>query len=254
MENISELIPAFAVSIGVFIALWPLSVLLTDASIVDAWWGPGFLVAALISWSGTTDERAILLLALVGIWALRLGAMMIRRRIRHGAEDSRYKMIRESWGPSFWWKSLFIVFLLQGVLQCIVALPPLIALQLPPYPLGVLGIIGALVATVGLTLETIADAQLDRFKRTATKDEICDTGLRAYVRHPNYTGEMIFWGGIWLIAAEAGAWWTVISPMVLIFLLTKVSGAPMHQATMELSRPAYAQYSLSTPAFLPNVK
>lgn len=113
---------------------------------------------------------------------------------------------------------------------------------------------GAIMALGGLTLETVADAQLDRFKKTASQADVCITGLRAHVRHPNYTGEIIFWIGVWLIAAEAGAWWTIISPAILIFLLTQVSGAPMQQATMKRTRPAYEVYSESTPAFLPRVK
>jgi steroid 5-alpha reductase family enzyme len=254
MDNIIALAPAFAVCVGVFVALWPLSLAMRDVSIVDAWWGPGFLAAALVIWNGDVGGRSILLLTLVGMWAVRLGLMMIRRRFRHGEEDSRYQMIRESWGASFWWKSLFIVFLLQGVLQCIVALPPLVALSSSPVPLGILGLIGCVIAAAGLVLETIADAQLDAFKKTASKGAIFDTGLRAHVRHPNYTGEMIFWIGVWLIAAEAGAWWTIISPLLLIFLLTQVSGAPMQLATMKRSRPSYAEYAKSTPAFLPTFK
>lgn len=254
MDSIFALAPAFTVSLGVFLLLWPLSLLMRDVSIVDAWWGPGFLAAALVAWSGDTGGRSILLLTLIAVWALRMGVMMIRRRVRHGEEDSRYQMIRESWGASFWWKSLFIVFLLQGVLQCIIALPPLIVLSSPPVPLDFLGLIGGMIAVVGLALESIADAQLDTFKKTATKTDICTTGLRARVRHPNYTGEIIFWTGVWLIAAEAGAWWTVTSPLLLIFLLTKVSGAPMQQATMKGTRPGYAEYVNSTPAFIPTFK
>lgn len=254
MDSITALAPAFAISFGVFIALWPISLLMRDVSIVDAWWGPGFLAAALVAWDGAGDGRTSLLLALVGVWAVRLGVVMVRRRVRHGEEDSRYQLIRESWGASFWWKSLFIVFVLQGVLQCVIALPPLIALTSPVVPIGAIAILGTVIAVAGLTLEIVADAQLDTFKKTAAKSDICDTGLRAHVRHPNYAGEMIFWVGVWLIAAEAGAWWTIISPLLLIFLLTKVSGAPMQRSTMKRSRPGYAAYVESTPAFLPGFK
>ncbi|MGB0853364.1 MAG: DUF1295 domain-containing protein [Pikeienuella sp.] len=253
MDIFGSLLPAFAVSLGVFIALWPISVLIRDVSIVDAWWGPGFLAAVLIAWDGQTDTRTVLLLGLVGIWALRLGIVMIRRRLAHGAEDSRYQLLREGWGASFWWKSLFVVFLLQGILQCIIALPPLMVLSVQPVSMGILGVIGGAVAFAGLALEAIADHQLDAFKRTNAKGEICKTGLRAHVRHPNYTGEMIFWFGIWLIATEAGAWWTAISPLLLVFLLTKVSGAPMLMDSMSRSRPGYVAYTKMTPAFLPKV-
>ena len=250
------LFAALALGLGGFAVLWPLSVKLRDASIVDAWWGPGVLASALLVWmlSGAAAEpRALVVLALAGLWGMRLGFVLMRRRARHGGEDARYQEIRRSWGPSFWWKSLFIVFLLQGALQWIVALAPLSALIAAPSTFGALGLAGAALALAGLALEARADRELDRFKASAKPGELLTTGLRAHIRHPAYTGEMAFWWGMFLIAAEAGAWWAVISPILLTFLLTKVSGAPMTGDSLRRSKPGYSEWAARTPAFLPRL-
>lgn len=257
MDPLAAYMFALLVSLSVFCAMWPVSVAARDVSIVDAWWGPGFFAGALTVWGLTgwsTDQRTLAVLILVGLWSTRLGFIMIRRRVRHGDEDNRYKMIRKSWGGAFWWKSFFIVFLLQGVLQWAVSLTALAVVAAGPATLGVLGAIGLVVAVVGFAVEAVADAQLDKFKKTAAPGDLLTTGLRSYMRHPNYTGEMIFWWGVWLIAADAGAWWTIVCPLLLTFLLTKVSGAPITGGLMRDTKPEFRAYAARTPAFLPRLR
>lgn len=257
IDPTSVYLATFALALGVFVLLWPLSLLLRDASVVDAWWGPGFLGIAALAWGWSAGgwsaggARPALILALVGAWALRLGFIMLRRRLRHGGEDARYIAVRRSWGRGFWWKSLFIVFVLQGVLQWLISLTAVTGVLAVPAPLGVVGVAGALIAAIGLALESLADAELDRFKKRARADQLLTTGLRAHVRHPSYTGEMLFWWGLWLIAAEAGAWWSVVSPLILTLLLTRISGAPMTGESLNASKPDYAAWAARTPAFLP---
>ncbi|MEM7544607.1 MAG: DUF1295 domain-containing protein [Pseudomonadota bacterium] len=257
MDPITIYFLALALSLVVFVALWPISVAMTDVSIVDAWWGPGFFGAALLVWYvvGTpTDPRSLIVLALVGVWSLRLGFVLMRRRVRHGAEDSRYVTIRKSWGASFWWKSFFIVFLLQGFLQWIVGLTALSSLTASASPLGILAVVGVLLAIIGFTIEVISDAQLDRFKLTADSGTLYTGGLRQHVRFPSYCGEILFWWGMWLIALEAGQWWSVLSPVVLTFLLVKVSGAGITGAGLKHSKPEWRDYASRTPAFIPNFR
>ena len=224
--------------------------------------GPAFCLrprigarATAVAWfmAGSEGSRTSLLLALVGVWALRLGFVLLRRRVRHGAEDNRYVDMRRSWGESFWWKSFFIVFLLQGFLQWVVVFPAMAGVTAAPSPVAVLGWIGAALAIFGLALEAKADAELDEFKKTAEAGDLLDTGLRRHMRHPNYTGEMIFWWGVWLIAAEAGAWWTIFAPITLTVLLTKVSGAGITGGHLKRSKPAFRDYAARTPAFLPKL-
>lgn len=246
---------ALLLSGAVFLALWPVSLAFRDAGVVDAWWGPGFGAAALLVWwtSGAPDDaRTYLLLSLILIWSLRLGFVMVRRWLAHAEEDRRYRLIRKSWGAAFWWKSLFIVFVLQAVMQWLVALGPLSGIIAAPAPLGVFAFIGLLIALGGLALETVADAQLDKFKQTAPEGALLTTGLRAHVRHPNYSGEILFWWGVWLIVAPVAPFWAILSPVLLTVLLTKVSGAPMLAETLGKTRSDFAGYAERTPAFIPN--
>ncbi|MFV0475073.1 MAG: DUF1295 domain-containing protein [Pikeienuella sp.] len=244
---------ALGLGLGASFALWLLSLRPGDASIIDAWWGPGVLAALALAvgiGAGESGARLRLASGLVGLWALRLGLVMLRRRLRHGREDRRYRELRESYGASFWWKSLFIVFLLQAALQWLIALAPISAALAAPAPLGPLGWAGALAAAAGLALEGLSDAQLDRFKRDAPPGALLTAGLRRHVRYPSYTGEMIFWWGLWLIAAEVGAWWSVISPLLITFLLTRVSGAPLADEGLA-RKPGYAEWAARAPAFIP---
>lgn len=243
---------ALALGVGVFGALWPVSVAIRDVSVVDAWWGPGFLGSTALVWalSDGSGARPAVVLALVAVWSARMGFVLARRRLRHGAEDGRYVTIRKSWGASFWWKSLFIVFLLQALLQWVVAFPAMAAVG-DNNPVGALGWLGAGVAAAGFALEAKADAELDAFKRRAGPDELLQSGLRRFMRHPNYSGELLFWWGIWLVAADGGAWWTVFAPLTLTVLLAKVSGVGVTGDHLARTKPAFAAYAARTPAFVP---
>lgn len=241
------------IALASFTALWPLSLRWQDVSIVDIAWGPGFvgqLSVALVV-LGTTGSHGWVVLGLVATWSLRLTVVLLRRRSRHGGEDARYRTIRESWGPSFWWKSLFIVFVLQALVQWMIVIGPIAILLEESRLVGVLSWIGTVIALSGLVLETVADHQLDDFKRTASPGDLCTNGLRAYVRHPNYLGEMVFWSGVALIAIDAAAWLGLISPLLLFVFLTRISGAPLIDERLEATRPAYAAYRARVPGFVP---
>ena len=201
-----------AVIAGLMIALWLVSLRLRDASIVDPFWGLGFVI---VGWTAALAGRALrlgLVLALLTTaWGLRLSLHLARRNLGHG-EDFRYQSMRKRF-PRFELTSLVIVFGLQGLLMWIVALP----LQLAPAFEGsrdVLGVLGAAVWAVGLAFEAVGDAQLARFRADpANKGRVLDTGLWRYTRHPNYFGDACVWWGLWLVAPAAGApWWTVVGP------------------------------------------
>lgn len=248
---------AFAVTQAVFAVLWLASLAKRDASIVDFWWGPGFLAQMLtVVWlaGGLSGPRDLVLLALVGAWSVRLGWVLGRRRLAEGHEDPRYQALRAAWEPGFWWKSLPIVFVMQAAVQWVVALGALSGLMAPAGPLGLLAMTGIVVALCGLALETLADAELDRFKRRAAPGALLDTGLRAHVRHPNYLGEILFWAGIAMIVLEVGAWAGALSATVIALLLTRVSGAPMLDERLSATRPGYAAYRARVPGFLPALR
>lgn len=247
--------PLAAAFVG-FVCIWPLSVWRKDASLVDLVWAPGFAVQVgiAVSLAGEVDARGLLIIALICAWSARLSYVLIRRRLHEGVEDARYTAIRTSWGPSFWWKSLFIVFVLQSFLQWLISLGPIAGVVLTDGPLGILSRAGTCIALVGVVLEAKADHELDKFKAEAGAGGLLTTGLRAYVRHPNYTGEIIFWVGMALIAVEGGALLGLISPVLIIFFLTKVSGAPMLDERLAATRPEYQAYKERVPAFLPRLR
>lgn len=235
-------------------ALWLVSLAKRDASIVDAAWGPGFLVAALAATAAADawrEPRAWLLLGVAGAWALRLGIHLLARNLRTG-EDPRYVAMREKHGARWWWASLFQVFLLQGAILLVVSLvltQPIVA----GGPVGPLAYVGAAVALVGTLFESVADAQLAAFKRDpASKGNVMDRGLWSLSRHPNYFGETAVWWGLWIAAlGVGGAWWTILSPIAITFLLLKVSGVPLLEKRLESTRPGYAEYARRTSAFVP---
>lgn len=245
---------AVAIAASMFL-LWLLSVRLRDASIVDPFWGTGFVVVAWTSaaTSWPPSIRGILLLALTTVWGLRLSAYLAWRNVGHG-EDPRYQAMRRYWGPRFWWVSLFSVFLLQGVIMWVVSLPVQAVAVAEPSQRFWLDTVGVVVWFVGLTFESVGDWQLAKFKRNPENEgRVLDSGLWALTRHPNYFGDFCIWWGIFLIAAAAGAWWTIVGPVVMSFLLMKVSGVPLLERTIADRRPAYADYVERTNAFFPGL-
>lgn len=240
-----------------FAAIWPFSVLRRDASLVDLLWGPGFLLQLLVVMMlvPVIGERAVLLISAIGIWSLRLAWVLIRRRIKEGHEDARYTSVRKSWGGSFWWKSFFVVFVLQATLQWLLVIAPIHGVLSPDQKLGIIAWFGFCVCGFGLTLETISDHQLDRFKSVdSAANELMTTGLRAFIRHPNYLGEIIFWAGIGLIVLDAGSMIGLLSPVLIFFLLTRVSGAPLLDERLSQTRSEYEAYRSRVPGFIPRFR
>ena len=237
------------------IGLWIWSLLLRNASIVDVFWGIGF---ALVAASGfcwghaSTAPRSLLISAMVILWGLRLGGHLLLRNAGHG-EDPRYVAMRRHWGARFWWVSFFTVFALQGAILWFVSLPVQVVQAAPGGPLGGLDAVGVAVWLVGLVFETVGDFQLARFKADpANAGRVLDTGLWRYTRHPNYFGDAMVWWGLFLLSASAPwGWATVGSPVIMTYLLRRVSGVPMLEKGMAERRPGYADYVRRTSPFFP---
>jgi steroid 5-alpha reductase family enzyme len=232
--------------------LWLLSLRLRDASIVDPFWGPGFLLVGLtyLLADGRIGPRGVLATLLIAAWAVRLGVHLLRRN-RATGEDRRYGAMRERHGKRFRWVSLFTVFWLQGVILWIVSMP-LLGSVASGSPLGALDVVGALIALSGLTIEAVADRQLRTFRaEPSNSGRVLDTGLWRYSRHPNYFGNAVLWWGIYLIALAGGAWWSAFAPALMTFLLLRVSGVTLLERGLRASRPGYSSYVARTSAFVP---
>lgn len=235
--------------------LWLISLAKRDASIIDSFWGFGFVLiaAAGIISVGKPDEVAGVIAGLVILWGLRLTAHLFSRWWREGAEDYRYQKMRAHHGKHFWWRSFFTVFLFQGVMMWIVALPFMSGIDERgnvDYPLLTLAAI--IIALLGIIIETIADIQLTRFRRTAQKGAVLDKGLWAYTRHPNYFGDSLFWWGIWLaiVSVSPHLWWTIIGPALMNYLLVNISGAALLERSLR-KKDGYSAYQEKTSRFLP---
>lgn len=240
------------VTLAAMTVLWLLSLRLRDASIADPFWGPGFalVTATYFLADGRFGARGSVALVLVVAWAARLGWHLLRRNRREG-EDPRYQAMRARHGNRFGRVSLFSVFWLQGALLWIIS-APLFGAVVSDGPLGPWDAAGTLVFAVGLALETAADLQLKRFRADPSrKGTVLDTGLWRYSRHPNYFGEAVLWWGLGLLGVGAGAWWTLVGPALITFLLLRVSGVTMLEEGLKKSKPGYDEYVRRTSAFVP---
>lgn len=240
--------------IGLMMLLWLVSLLLRNSSIVDIFWGAGFVIAVWLAYAlgSGYPGRKILLAILVTIWGLRLSLHILRRNWGK-PEDFRYARWREEHGTRWWWVSLFQVFLLQGVLMWGISAPLVAAQVLPSRDhLGVLDGLGVSLWIIGFFFEAVGDWQLGRFKADpANQGKLLTQGVWRYSRHPNYFGDAAQWWGYYLIAAAAGAWWTVFSPILMTLLLIRVSGVALLEKTLIETKPGYREYAETTSAFIP---
>jgi steroid 5-alpha reductase family enzyme len=244
-----------AVVLGTMTLLWLVSLALRNSSIVDPFWGTGFVIANWVYFALTPDgylPRKLLVSILVTIWGLRLSSYLLWRNWGKG-EDFRYKKWRDEAGGKWWWQSYFKVFFLQGVLLWIIS-TPLLAAQISPTPahLTIIDWLAIPIWAIGFYFEAAGDFQLARFKANpANKGKLLTSGVWRYTRHPNYFGDATQWWAYYLIAAAAGGWWTVFSPIVMTGLLLRVSGVALLEKTMKQTKPGYEEYVEATNAFVP---
>lgn len=237
-----------------FSLVWLLAQYLKNNSIVDSFWGPGFLAVALFTFVQSVHRgpRAILITVLVAIWAIRLFTHITLRNWNK-PEDYRYQAMRQRWGdrnPAL--KAYLRVFMTQGALLLLIALPIIFGNTSADQSLGIPAILGILIWIIGFVFETVGDRQLKEFKaRPENKGKIMTQGLWSYTRHPNYFGEAIQWWGIFLLAITRPAQiWLVISPLIITLLLLFVSGVPLLENKYK-DRPDFQAYARRTPKFFP---
>jgi steroid 5-alpha reductase family enzyme len=244
-----------AVTVGAMLALWLLSLALRDVSIVDIFWGLGFVMIAWLGWSTGSSgdpERRLLSTAIVTVWGVRLGGYLLWRNWGE-EEDPRYQAMRRHYGGRFPLVSLAIVFGLQAGLMWTVSLPVQVVHIGSGPPLGPLDALGTALAAVGLFFESVGDVQLAHFRSDpANAGRVMDRGLWRYTRHPNYFGDCCVWWGLFLVALPTTwGWLSVVGPLLMTFLLLRVSGVAMLERSIGKRRPEYAAYVERTSAFFP---
>jgi len=235
--------------------LWLASLLLKNSSIVDIFWGTGFVVTAWVTFALTPDgfaARKLLISVLATVWGLRLSLHILTRNWGK-PEDFRYQVWRKEAGAAWWWRSFFKVFMLQGILMWIIA-APLVAAQISPTPSQLIWLdyLAIPVWAIGFFFEAVGDWQLARFKANpANRGKVMNTGVWRYTRHPNYFGDATQWWAYYLIAAAAGGFWTIFSPIIMTGLLMRVSGVTLLEMTLKERKPGYKEYVETTSEFVP---
>lgn len=232
--------------------LWLLSLAIKDASIIDIFWGIGFIILAWAYFIFTENisARHWLILILVTIWGLRLSLYLARRNIGKG-EDYRYQKWRKEEGQRWWWLSFIRVFLLQGIIMWIISMP-LLGAQMIASNLNSLDLLAVFIWLFGFVFEAVGDWQLARFRTNPdNQGKVLKSGLWRYTRHPNYFGDAVQWWAFYLVALSAGTWWTIISPIFMTFLLMRVSGITLLEQSLKKRKPEYEDYIDKTSAFFP---
>lgn len=210
------------------------------------------VVATALLLSGASDARTLLLAALVVVWAARLGSFLFAR-IRRDGRDGRFDALKPSL-PRF-----FLTWTLQGLWVLITLAAALAAMtSLQPRPLGIIDAFGLALWTAGFGIEVVADRQKQVFRREpGNRGRFITTGLWAWSRHPNYFGEITLWTGVALLAVPVLAGWqyvTLVSPLFVYLLLSRVSGIPLLEARAEEKwggDAGYRAYRDRTPVLLP---
>jgi steroid 5-alpha reductase family enzyme len=249
------ILQASLIILVLFTLLWIWSIIIKNVSIVDLFWGFGFVLvnAFYVFQTGELNTRKILLLVMVTVWGLRLSIYIAWRNIGKG-EDFRYKEFRRKYGPNrYWWVSFFQTFLLQGLLMMIVSLPLLgVNAGAHSNALNVLDYIAVLVWLIGFAFEAGGDFQLSRFKQNpGNKGKVLNTGFWKYTRHPNYFGDAAVWWAYALLSLAAGSYWQIIGSIMMTLLIIKVSGVALLEKTLNDTKPQYKEYIQKTSSFFP---
>lgn len=247
---------AFLIAEVLMLVCWGFYLFLRRFSIVDIGWALSFFV--IITLYALFGEgffwRKVLLFIIASLWSLRLAIHLLRRYCRQG-EDPRYNRFLQKWlpnrSPSI---QALLLFTFQGALIAVLSLPFLLISENPMQSFATAEMFGLLIWMVGVVGESVADAQLRRFKQQPeNQNALCEEGLWRYSRHPNYFFEWIVWLGFFLIALSAPwGWLSVLSPIIILYFLLKVSGIPpAEEQAIETKGEAYRNYqSRVSPFFL----
>jgi steroid 5-alpha reductase family enzyme len=246
-------------------SIFILSLIKKDNSIVDTAYGIGFILLSIATLSFPISLPSFLITLFVSLWAIRLSTRIYLRN-KGKPEDFRYKAWRDSWK---WFKtrSFFQIYMLQGTIILTISSPIIfihtVTLEETSAYVGFI-ILGTLLWLIGFFFEAVGDYQLDTFikhnKALQTSGQtpvkkIMDQGLWSLTRHPNYFGEVCMWWGIWIITLSVlntfpAVLFTSISPLLITFLLLKVSGIPMLEAKYK-DDAEFQEYKKRTNAFFP---
>lgn len=244
-----------AILVLTYVSLWfILSIILNRNDIADIAWGLGYVL--LIGYHAITQvihPIAAVCYLLVTIWGLRLSFYLFKRN-RHKTEDFRYATWRKEWGRWVYIRSFLQVYLLQGFFLLLISSPILYAASFNHSELTYFTLLGMSVWLLGFYWQSVGDYQLRLFiKNRKSKEDVLQTGLWKYSRHPNYFGEITMWWGIYLIIWPLpGSLLYIIGPLTITLLIRFVSGVPMLEQRYA-ANVDYQMYKTRVPTLIPNI-
>jgi steroid 5-alpha reductase family enzyme len=246
---------AFAVIMLMMTLLWIVSVIKKNVSIVDLFWGFGFVLVSVFYFLNIDGYslRKIIVMSLVAAWGFRLSIYITWRNYGKG-EDFRYRQFRQNYGEKrYWWISFFQTFLLQGILMWLISAPLLGAQYYGQNTaLNFLDWTGIIFWIIGIAFEAGGDWQLAVFKANpANKGKVIDTGFWRYTRHPNYFGDSSVWWGFGFLCLAAGSWLPVLGSLLMTVMIIKVSGVFLLEKSLKEQKPQYKEYIEKTSSFIP---
>jgi steroid 5-alpha reductase family enzyme len=248
-------IEALLFIIAMMTLLWVISIFIKNVSIVDLFWGTGFVIISAFYFiqGGGNETRKILVMSMVAFWGLRLSIYLAWRN--HGkGEDFRYREFRKKYGEKrYWWISYFQTFLLQGILMWLIS-APLLGVQYfgAERNLGIIDYVAIFLMITGILFEAGGDFQLSVFKSNpANKGKVLNKGFWRYTRHPNYFGDSAVWWAFGLFSIAAGSWLPAMGSIIMTLLIIKVSGVALLEKSLKEQKPQYREYIEKTSAFIP---
>jgi steroid 5-alpha reductase family enzyme len=239
-------------ALALAILTWLISIAKHDVNIVDPIWPIFFLVMAItyLSLAPALGERAQLVLFMVSIWSVRLLLFTLLRDRDKTLDGQHQENYTENQSKS-WLDQLYGLFGLQAILAWIISLS-LLASLLGGAELNWIDLFAVILWLIGFGFEAIGDQQLASFRANPTNyGKVFNQGLWRYTRHPNYFGEACIWWSYYLFAVATGGWWTILSPILMTFLILHVSGIALLERDIVKRRPAYRDYIRQTNAFFP---
>ena len=235
---------------GMMALAFILSVIIGKQTIVDIFWGLGYVLIAWVTLikTGLYAPQHILITSLVTLWGLRLAGYLGYRSWKKG-EDARYKELSKSWGSRFYVESFFKVFMMQGILLWLVSLSIIAVNSDTQTHSWSTYIMPTLLWLVGFTFEIVGDWQLHTFlSQPSNAGTTIKTGLWKYTRHPNYFGELLMWWSLWLMAPFGVA---LLSPLTITAILTLMIPVTESQVANNSDFEAYKKRTSALIPWLP---
>jgi len=240
----------------IMIFVWSWAKRIHNAGVVDVFWALNFVVIGVLLFAltpGYLPRRTLICTMLIlagGRLSLHLGIRVLGHL---GEEEGRYRQLRKDWVPNANWK-FFWFFQMQAFSNVLLAIPFFISTNNPHSPLSGWEFAGTALWLLAFTGEAVADRQLAAFKRNvANKGKVCNAGLWNYSRHPNYLFEWLMWMAYFVFSLGSPiGWLALLSPLIILYLLLKVTGIPAtEQQSLRSKGAAYENYQRQTSVFIP---